>query len=139
MVLLKKYIDEIPEAKELVSRLHARKALWKTAVEFERLFRYKTGQELILIETSAVEHLTDMVDGNAKAVGFVVEKIPQKFVSIDTGDILILVIDGQSYSYNDLFGSSEGQVRRSSFYVYAPLQCINMKQQLIDKLKELSA
>ncbi len=139
MVLLKKHRSEIPEAEELLSRSHARKALWKTAVECERIFKQKSEQELIMIQTSARDVLTEMVNANARDIGFVVERVPQKFVSIKTGDVLILGIDEQSHSYDDLFVSSESQGVRNSFYVYAPLECINMKQQFINRLKDLSA
>jgi hypothetical protein len=136
-VLLRKYRDTIPEAKEYLFRQHARKALWKTPVEFSLLFPNKTDQEVDFIAAAAKEKLSSMVDGRAADIGFVVERIPEKMIVIQTGTILIQ-IDGTSYSYDQLFGKPNATEKRNPLYVFAPLECLHRKNELIAALQQLS-
>jgi hypothetical protein len=139
-VLMKKHRAKIPAAVEYLSRQHRRRALWKTAAEFETLFPNKKDDELVYIETHAKEQLDAMLNGSAANVGFVVQKIPQKFVLIRTGEIMVQ-IEGVFYSYDDdrIFGKPSVKEKRNAaaFYVYAPLECMSRRQEFIQKLQSL--
>ena len=136
-VLLRRYRDQIPEAREYLFRQHSRKALWKTSVEFSRLFPKKTSEELVLIESIAKDVLSDKVDGRVAEIGFVVQKIPQKIVVIQTGEILIQ-IEGTSYSYDHLLGTPTFPDASKAFYVFAPLGCLDRSGEFIAALQALS-
>jgi len=136
-VLLRQYRDEIPEAKEYLFRQHSRKALWKTSVEFARIFLNKTPDEMVLIETVAEDRLSGMVDGRAAEIGFVVQKIPQNLVIIRTGEIMIQ-IEGISYSYDHLLGTQPVPDASGAFYVFAPLDCLDRSGEFIATLQDIS-
>lgn len=136
-VMLKKHRNNIPEAEEYLFRTHQRKPLWKTSVEFSRLFHEKSPEELLLIENIAKDTLDGMLEGEPAAIEVVVETIPQKIVSIHTGDLLVQ-IDETSYSYDDLLGANDSGETRKAFYVFVPNAVIGRKQEFIEKLLELS-
>lgn len=136
-VLLRQYREHIPEAKEYLFRQHLRKALWKTSVECLRLFQNKTTEELVYIESIAAEKLSEMVDGPAAEIDFVVQRVPHNLVVIQTGEILVQ-IEGTSHSYDDLLRISPVPVARPAFYVFAPLEYLDRSRAFIAALRDIS-
>ncbi len=137
-VLLRQYRDEIPEATEYLFRQHSRKALWKTSAEFSVLFPNKTCEDVLYIESVAEEKLLEKVDGPAAEIGFVVQRIPQNLVVIQTGEILVQ-IEGASHSYDRLLDTGASLDASRPFYVFAPLDCLDRRDELIATLRDLSA
>ncbi len=135
-VRLRQHHAEIPEAEEFLFRQHTRKALWKTSIEFGRLFSDKTASDLIFIENVAAEKIEDMekmVEGS-----LVVEQIPQKVIAIRTGEIMVEAGSGFS-SYEQLFGAPVATEERKAFYIFVPMEHLNRSETFIATLQELSA
>lgn len=136
-VLLKKHCEQIPEAREYLFRSHRRKALWKTAAECARIFRQKSARELLLIETTAKDTLNERIAGRDAEIGFVVEKIPQSFVTIQTGDILVC-LDSETCSYDELLSKEAVGELRGVFYVFAPQAVVNRRDEFVEALRAVT-
>ena len=136
-VLLRQHRNDIPEANEYLFRQHSRKALWKTSVEFAMIFSKKRFDDLIFIENVAEDKLLKLVDGQAAKIGFVVQRIPQKIVLIQTGEIMVQIGDA-CYSYDQLLGKQTEGEERNAFYVFVPCDCLNRSKEFIEALQDLS-
>ncbi|MBT3201025.1 MAG: HD domain-containing protein [Phycisphaerales bacterium] len=135
-VLLKNHRKDIPEAEEYLFRTHRCKPLWKTSVEFSRLFREHSSPQLDYIVAHAKDALAAMLGKTPEDSGIIVEPIPEKTVSIRTGDIFIQ-LDKESHSYNHILDVKNSSEPKNAFYVFVPNAVIERKQELIEKLQTM--
>lgn len=137
-VLLKRYRNKIPQADEYLSRRHRRKALWKTSVEFDRIFADRPSEDMLYIESEAVDTLSALVKDSGEGAGFVVERIPRKFVVIQTGDLLVQLA-GETCPYAKLFPQHAVSNAGNAFYVFAPTEHLDRREEFITALQKISA
>ena len=135
--LLKSNIDKIPEAKELITRNHKNKALWKTQAEFELLFKDINDRRRGIIYKEGKEHL----DVYGKKMGwkepFLFLKAEAKLTKLERDEIFIN-IDNKTISYsNPAFSKDEQLTIPQYFFVYGPKECIKEKEECIRKLRNI--
>ena len=137
-VLLKNHRKDIPEAEEYLFRTHQCKPLWKTSVEFSLLFHDKSSPNLDYIRVHAKEILAPMLEKTPEDSGVVVELIPEKTVSIRTGEVFVQ-LDGESHSYNHLLDVKDSTDPQNAFYVFVPNAVIGRRQEFIAKLQAMGS
>lgn len=135
-VLLKKHRESIPEAKEYLSRQHSRRPLWKTWVEFKHIFTGKGLPYRLYIKKHAGDILSGIPGCTAAADSFVVEDIPQKFVIMP--EEIKVQFDGGCHSYESLIGTPEASELKHPFYIFAPDDCMDRRDDFIKALQSQS-
>jgi HD superfamily phosphohydrolase len=136
--LLKQHNQNIPETKELFSRT-CRKPLWKSFIEYERIFEKITDEkERDRIRNSAEEKLGEYwkSKGGNKS-DLVVLDVRPKLMDIQRGNIFV-DFGGECIPYNLLSISKETEYNSAKFfYIYGPEEFVKKKKDVIEILFSL--
>jgi len=134
--LFKQHFGSIPEATEIFC-CKQRKSLWKSFVEYERIFRNKSQDDRIQIERLTMNKLPEhwvQLGGNPNDL--VISHVEPKIIELDKGDLHV-VLDEGCVSYTDLFKQKEEQ-RIKFFHVYGPEKFIERKQEILTFILDLT-
>jgi len=144
LYLLKKHIKRIPEAKEWISRKHQRKALWKTYAEFDLFFHGKTEDDRSIIFQNSKKYLENYRKKKKWKRKFITISAQSKFVSFDRNEIKINIL-GKVIPYTKTLtkreiedmGKKEEKGIPSFSFIYAPLECMENREECIEGLRNL--
>jgi len=127
--LFKQHFAEIPEAIELFC-CKRRRPLWKSFVEYERIFRNKSEDDRTRIERLSMDRLPQHwkeLGGDANEI--LISHVEPKIIELDKGDIHI-VFDEGCVSYTEVFKHQQEQ-HVKFFHVYGPAKFIERKQEIL--------
>jgi len=133
--LLKRYKDQIEDAREWLSRKYDRVPLWKSYPEYKLIFEGIGAEEAMKIGLIAEEQLENSGIGPTSDTPFMVCKVETKTVSISTSDLFIDILN-KVLSYTKLF-EQDGKGVPDYFYVYVPKECGGYKDDFIGRLRNL--
>lgn len=139
--ILKKYQNEIPEIKELISRQYTLKPLWKTFAEFMQYFNGLSEQEHKNIRGRIEDQFPKYLSENGFSTTINVIRINPKINTIQPNEINIL-LDDRVISFSDLMDASYTPSRLKQYYYIPfadPLLVTSKKEEAIKFLRTLKA
>lgn len=137
LFMLKKYRESIAEAKELLSRQHSRKALWKTKAEYEYYFGGLSKEDAWKLEAHAENMLKAAWKEKYGEETFdcLVVPINPKYVNIEKGEVFIRLTNGIVAPYTSIFRERKSDPERF-IYAFVTKENIKEKDYLIKSLRE---
>lgn len=135
LFLLKTFLQEIPEVKEIISHAPERIALWKTYAEFKMLFK---GHHILdpTIGKNISERLPQLLSKklNCKESDILIVPALTKHYVIEDSHVFIL-IDNKIKSFTELVDRESTSKPGYFFYVFVPPKHKNKKVELIDLIR----
>jgi hypothetical protein len=135
---MKRYLKKIPVAEEWLSRVHTKKAVWKTIAEYDRVFEKQSVEDRTSILRGVKEgKLAKWLLTKGCTSDFLIEEPESKQVEI-LNNQLFIVLAGELVSYTELFERHiSPHLLGPAFYLYLPDECKVKRSEIIKFLKTL--
>lgn len=117
----------------LLSRNH-HKTLWKSHLEYERIFKSVPSGERETIRSQAVQVVGEYCESSQ----IIIEDVKPKII-LDRNSIYISFENNECVLYSDVFdknGGSGGLEMSKFYYIYGPARLLEHKDKIITKLKD---
>ena len=132
--LLKQHYRDIPEVEEMLSRQPRRVPLWKTKVEFERIFESRPDSiQKASIRVKAKEYLKAVIPEEKYLKEVRVLEVKPKLAVIHASELYVS-LNKEIVPFADLRLVSPAPPAAGYFYIFIPQECSTKAQACIDHL-----